>query len=77
MDLIEYINLSEEEQWDTFYESSSQLATANNIEYDYVLFSVESFYVELVFDKIKGSCLYQKAFKSGKRLDKYFPEVLF
>ncbi len=77
MQLSDYLQLSEEAQWDTLHDFGVQLASSETIEYDYLLFALHGFFVEVVFDNVIGSSLYLKAFATGPRLDKYLHSISF
>ncbi len=75
MDLLDYLMLSEERQWDTLHEVGIELVEASSIEYDYLLYGLHGFFVEVVFDKVLGTALFKNEFIDGIKLDKYLPSV--
>lgn len=76
MGIIEFLGLSEPEQWDEFSEHCVFIAKYQDVDVHHNLFLVHDFFVELTSDS--GIQLYQSmnAFLYGERLDKYMENDL-
>lgn len=71
MNLEDYINLTDEQQTDEFWEHCRHLDTVVTMDAEYQLYSLFKFYVELTLTP-DGKVLQRfSPFSEGERLDKY------
>ncbi|MEM1260296.1 MAG: hypothetical protein AAF575_00155 [Bacteroidota bacterium] len=72
MELIEFLGLKEEEQWEEFCEHCVFITKFHDLERKHHLFMLHGFFVELVMDNFSKTQKSMNAFIFGPRLDKYF-----
>ncbi len=71
MDILEYLDLTDEKQTDLFWANGKHIDTTNTLTGQYQLFSLYSFYVELTLTPEGKRIQRFSIFNSGARLDKY------
>ncbi len=75
MELEEYLQLPEELQWDYLHEDGTELAHRFANRKEFLLFSLEAFYVEIELGRNGfGSTL--KAFGMGPEIDGYLKDAV-
>jgi len=76
MNFEKFVNLTPEEQSESVFVESVEVATYQDNDYDYVLYQLHSFYVEKKYSRITQKLLYVVAFDcSSKLLDVYLKRV--
>ncbi len=68
MDINDFLELPEDQQWEELWENGVWLENFKSIDCSFQLYSLYSFYVDV---EIIGSRLIMFPFKGGDRLDKY------
>jgi hypothetical protein len=68
-----FTSLDQEDQLNALYFEGSILANRYEDEFVYLLYSLDSFYVEIRHDAYTNRILEIEAFKSIDRLDPYLP----
>ncbi len=76
MKLLEYINLSDEEQTDLFYSHGEFIDTVHTFDAEYQLYSLWNFYVEITLCPSNSHIQRFSPFESGIRLEKYPKDLL-
>ncbi|MEM8510680.1 MAG: hypothetical protein AAF717_22805 [Bacteroidota bacterium] len=71
MDLVSYLRLPEEIQFEYLSENGVMIDSCGNIDHKFVLYSVSSFYVEVEIAPTCDNPLGMNAFGYGKELEKY------
>lgn len=71
MDIIEFLGMGENEQWEEFLQEGIFLAKYEDIDVTQELFRLHEFYVELSYPPISNSQVAMNAFLNGPRYDKY------
>ena len=71
MTLYEYKMLSEDEQYDTVFSKGKFLDIVLEGNSKYVLYAINMFFVEVIWDNEKNEILGKGQFKEGDSLDKY------
>jgi hypothetical protein len=74
MDILDYLELSDEEQWEELWESGVHLENFKSIDCAFVLYSLHSFFLEVELD-LEGKISGKHPFRAGTRLDKYVLEL--
>ncbi|NHF60163.1 hypothetical protein FK220_012465 [Flavobacteriaceae bacterium TP-CH-4] len=73
MKLIEYLELSSEEQWDELWDEGQHVQNYVSVDFKYSLYSLHNFYVEVELCPISNSIIGMFPCQQGKRLEKYIP----
>ena len=75
MKLFEFLKLSEEEQYNATWRKGAyvDLYLKDNIAIE--LYAINTFYVEIYYDRSTTQRLYKKTFKQGELLDKYLDRI--
>jgi hypothetical protein len=76
MKLFEFLKLSDEEQYDVTWNKATyvDLYLKDNIAIE--LYAINTFYVEIYYERNTTERLYKKMFKQGELLDKYLDRIL-
>lgn len=77
MNLYEFVGMTDEDQWNEFWDSGIHLAQYNSIDCSYGIYALHNFFVEVEFDTVSNHIIGKNAFVTGVRLDKYFGELEF
>jgi len=72
MVLEDYKTLGKYEQWAELWGYGISLTNCISADHSFQLYALHGFFVEVVLDALTGRPLSKKAFKGGKRLDKYY-----
>ncbi len=73
MDPTHFTNLDTEDQLNALYFEGSVLANRYEDEFIFLLYSLDSFYVEIRHDAYTNRILQVSAFKSTDKLEPYLP----
>ena len=73
MDLSHFTSLDTEDQLNALYFEGSVLANRYEDEFIFLLYSIDSFYVEIRHDAYTNRILQVSAFKSTDKLEPYLP----
>jgi hypothetical protein len=75
MKLFEFLKLSDEEQYDVTWNKATyvDLYLKDNIAIE--LYAINTFYVEIYYERNTTERLYKKMFKQGELLDKYLDRI--
>lgn len=75
MKLLEFLQLSDEEQYLATWKKGANvdLYLKGNIAIE--LYAVNNFYVEIYYERYTTERLYKKTFKQGELLDKYLDRI--
>ena len=75
MKLFEFLKLSDEEQYDATWEKGARvdLYLKDNIAIE--LYAINTFYVEIYYERNTTERLYKKTFKQGELLNKYLDRI--
>lgn len=76
MDILDYINLSDEAQVDILFEVGEQIDTIKTIGMEYPLFTLFNFFVEITVVTKDHSGLRLSPFTSGERLNRYSHDLI-
>ncbi len=71
MTLEEFNNLSDFDQYDIIYNEGTFIDSIIQGHNRYVLYAVDSFFVELYYQSVPNKVVGKRAFVTGKLLDKY------
>jgi len=71
MTLYEYKMLSEDDQWDTVFSKGRFLDIVIEGNSKYVLYALDMFFVEVIWDNEKDEIKGKGTFKEGDSLNKY------
>lgn len=71
MTLYEYLMLIEDEQYDTIFSKGRFLDIYLKGNTKYVLYAIDMFFVEIIWDIGKDEIIGKTSFKYGQALDKY------
>ena len=71
MTLYEYKMLSEDEQYDTVFSKDRFLDIVIEGNSIYVLYAIDNFFVEVIWDNEKDEIIGKGVFKEGDSLDRY------
>jgi len=74
MTMYDYLMLNEHSQALTLALKGEYVATCDNGNTEFVLYSLSTFFLELEKDKITEKMVGRQIFQSGRQLDKYLPE---
>lgn len=77
MGIYEFLALSNEEQWDAFWDQGMYLTSYKSIDCYFQLYALGKFFVELELCPIKESILHMGVFVHGKKMDKYLDDADF
>ncbi len=75
MTLYKYLMLSDEKQWDVICEDGVEIGQTTDLEYEYILFAIDRFFIEISFFKSSGQLIEKNAFLEGERMEKYVGEI--
>ncbi|MEM8510660.1 MAG: hypothetical protein AAF717_22700 [Bacteroidota bacterium] len=75
MNLEQYLQMPEEEQWEYLWDNCTILDARGPIDHKFVLYSVSSFYVEVEIAPTCDNPLGMNAFGYGKELEKYLTNL--
>jgi len=75
MTLLEFIDLTDEEQTDLLYAIGDHVDTAYTFDAEYQLFSLWTFFVEMTLDPEGMSIQRISPFQGGERLNKYTKDI--
>jgi hypothetical protein len=75
MKLFEFLKLSDEEQYDVTWNKATyvDLYLKDNIVIE--LYAINTFYVDIYYERNTTERLYKKMFKQGELLDKYLDRI--
>ena len=73
--LEDFLNLTDEEQTDLFYEIGKHIDTVKAVDAVYFLYSMKNFYVELTMSPDERIIQRFSLFTGGARLDKYTKDL--
>jgi hypothetical protein len=75
MKLFEFLKLSDEEQYDATWEKGARvdLYFKDNIAIE--LYAINTFYVEIYYERNTTELIYKKTFKQGELLNKYLDRI--
>ena len=71
MDILEYLKLTSEDQWDYLWLHGHKINSYHSIDSSSELYSMHEFYVEIVLDPIHDNIIGKNIFKEGAILNKY------
>jgi len=71
MILYEYKTLSEDDQWDNVFAKSKFLDIVIEGNSKYVLYAIDKFFVEVIWDIAEAQIIGKGQFKEGDSLNKY------
>ncbi len=72
MVLEDYKTLGNHEQWAELWGYGKSLTNYISVDRSFQLSALHGFFVKVELDTLTGRPLSKKAFKGGKRLDKYY-----
>lgn len=75
MTLYDYLMLKEQVQTATLAIKGEHIATLNNGGTYYMLYSLDTFFVELELEKWTNKLIGRSIFKSGAQVEKYLPPL--
>lgn len=73
--LSTFKKLTEEDQWNIFWEQAHFIAEHENPNASFMLYGIEDYFIEIQFDALCGNAGKIKAFIKGPRLDKYLKSI--
>lgn len=73
MKIYEFLILSVPEQYQMIWDTGIHIDTVMATAATYQLYSLNDFYVELIYDPAGNAIKELYAFKGGERLEKYLP----
>lgn len=71
MTLYEYKMLSEDEEYNTVFDKGKFLDIVIEGSSKYVLYAIDKFFVEVIWDEEKDEIISKGVFKEGNSLDRY------
>lgn len=71
MDLIDYLALSDEKQWQVLWDFGKHVDTFKSIDCSFVLYALYKFYVEVELNLETDRIISKSVFVYGHKLEKY------
>ena len=71
MDILEYLTLTSEDQWDYLWLHGHKISTYSSIDSRSELYKLDNFYVEVELDLLYGHIIGKNIFKEGAILRKF------
>ena len=75
MRVLEYLDLTDEDQLEVLLDQGKKIATLKSIDCSYELFAMENFFVEIRLDLGTDTILSLNPFVRGPRLEKFINDI--
>ena len=76
MDIMDYLALSYERQWDVFHDKNVLITSVETFDAFYELYSLDTFFVEIISDPATRQRQAVTLFVEGERMEKYLDDDL-
>lgn len=75
MKLYDYLSLDEQLQFQVIWEIGKHIETVQDDGKTYLLYALNDFYVEVIYNQRTNEIIGKNQFKQGEHLEKYLPPI--